>query len=142
MILSRKISLKPHRLIALCFLLISTFFPLQSIAETPQISIFDSLYKAPEDLPPFDAEKHSDGCSMFPDYRWKSCCVAHDRSYYYGGTKAQRLKADQELKQCVQEKGFGAIAETMFLGVRTGGHPFSVFPWRWGYGRDYKKAEE
>ncbi|MEJ2202176.1 MAG: dual specificity protein phosphatase family protein [Desulfuromonadaceae bacterium] len=89
----------------------------------------------------------SDGCSLFPDgttedrNRWCDCCFAHDQAYWQGGTKEQRLLADQTLRDCVlQRTGNRALAEAMYLGVRGGGQP--IFPswYRWGYGWPYGRG--
>ncbi len=83
----------------------------------------------------------SDGCSLFPDRSlihskdWCPCCVEHDIAYWQGGTEAQRLEADQRLRECVLEKtGDEVLAETMFQGVRFGGSPYFYNWYRWGYG--------
>ena len=42
----------------------------------------------------------SEGCSLFPDGNfkdralWCDCCLAHDISYWHGGTKEDRKHAD------------------------------------------------
>jgi len=76
---------------------------------------------------------------------WEDCCVAHDRAYHAGGTRAARLLADRELMQSVSAKGHPYFGILMFLMVRLGGHPLLPFPWRWGYGwkfpRAYSKTE-
>ena len=86
----------------------------------------------------------SDGCSLFPDgtimdrAKWCACCLRHDIAYWRGGTEQERRTADEALRSCVLERtGDKALAETMYLGVRAGGHP--VFPawYRWGYGWQY-----
>ena len=96
------------------------------------------------------AELHdftSDGCSLFPDGNfqdralWCDCCLAHDISYWRGGTKAERRRADSLLRACVLERtGSKALADFMYNGVRAGGHP--AFPnwYRWGYGWNYGKG--
>jgi hypothetical protein len=86
----------------------------------------------------------TDGCSLFPDRLlssgkdWCLCCVAHDRIYWRGGTDADRLKADQELRACVasatSDKG---LATLMYVGVRIGGGPYLPTWFRWGYGWTY-----
>lgn len=89
-----------------------------------------------DELKPFT----SDGCSSFPDGTpsqqdlWLQCCTAHDRAYWKGGTHAQRLEADLELRSCVAQVDEPEIAAVMLIGVRVGGSP--VFPtrFRWGYG--------
>jgi hypothetical protein len=88
----------------------------------------------------------SDGCSSFPDGTlvektlWKNCCVVHDKAYWQGGTKQQRLAADVELKQCVESLGKPRIAELMLAGVRVGGSPYWPTQFRWGYGWTYPKG--
>jgi hypothetical protein len=89
----------------------------------------------------------SDGCSLFPDgtiaerSKWCDCCFEHDIAYWQGGTEQERKAADEALRDCVRERtGDQKLAETMYLGVRAGGHP--VFPtwYRWGYGWDYGRG--
>ncbi|WP_196139057.1 hypothetical protein [Aliikangiella sp. G2MR2-5] len=88
----------------------------------------------------------SDGCSSFPDgtikHRklWLECCVAHDKAYWLGGSYQQRKKADEELKQCVEQVGEKQIAKLMLAGVRVGGSPFWPTSFRWGYGWDYPRG--
>ena len=97
----------------------------------------------------------SDGCSLFPDSSiilesdWCECCFEHDIAYWQGGTKEERLKADEVLRDCVKEKtGDENLANVIFKGVRFGGSPYFYNWYRWGYGwsydRKYKKltAEE
>ena len=82
----------------------------------------------------------TDGCSMFMDgpvwapNRWRHCCVAHDLAYWQGGTQAQRLAADQALRACVARAQDDFTADTMYAGVRWGGHPDWPVSYRWGYG--------
>ena len=83
----------------------------------------------------------SDGCSLFPnrslinDDDWCGCCLEHDIAYWKGGTEAERLIADEALRQCVLERtGDEALARLMFEGVRLGGVPWLPTWYRWGYG--------
>ncbi|MEK6744393.1 MAG: hypothetical protein AABZ15_12315 [Nitrospirota bacterium] len=89
----------------------------------------------------------SDGCSLFPDgtmgdrAKWCECCLQHDITYWHGGTEQERKTADERLRACVFERTRDkALADTMYLGVRAGGHP--VFPtwYRWGYGWKYGRG--
>lgn len=88
----------------------------------------------------------TDGCSLFPDGTqnhkdlWLKCCTAHDRQYWMGGTYDERLKADRELRACVQSVGQPAIAELMLAGVRVGGSPWWPSRFRWGYGWPYTRG--
>ncbi len=89
----------------------------------------------------------SDGCSLFPDgtikdrTKWCDCCLTHDIAYWQGGTAGDRKKADEDLRDCVldriQDK---ALAETMYLGVRAGGHPAFPTWYRWAYGWSYGRG--
>ncbi len=95
-----------------------------------------------EELKPFT----SDGCSLFPDASlissddWCSCCFQHDLAYWRGGTAEERKAADQQLRDCVQEKtGDRALATMMYDGVRFGGSPYFYNWYRWGYGWSYDR---
>lgn len=88
----------------------------------------------------------SDGCTLFPDQSlienidWCECCLEHDIAYWQGGSKAQRLEADKNLRDCVLEKtGNQTLAETMYQGVRFGGSPYFYNWYRWGYGWNYSR---
>ena len=82
----------------------------------------------------------SDGCTMWPDGDWNSCCVTHDEAYWYGGTWKDRFKANYKLASCVGRSGgtkgglFRRIASTaghrlmapvMFIGTQA----FGCFLW-------------
>ena len=89
----------------------------------------------------------TDGCSLFPDragaVEWCDCCLVHDLVYWRGGTEAERLKADEDLRACVaRASGSEVLAGTMFAGVRAGGSPSLNTPFRWGYGRATGKLYE
>ena len=82
----------------------------------------------------------SDGCSSFPDGTlskpdaWQHCCYDHDKSYWPGGTRIQRLSADRELASCVALAGYPLTSKLMYAGVRVGGTPYLPTPFRWGFG--------
>ncbi len=88
----------------------------------------------------------SDGCSAFPDGTWEqrtlwlTCCTAHDYAYWKGGTFAQRVEADEQLRSCVAQVGNPDIARLMMMGVRVGGSPFWPTRFRWGYGWPYPRS--
>jgi hypothetical protein len=89
---------------------------------------------------------------------WQHCCVDHDRLYWQGETtngfdlrkqadkslekcviasgkvKGQELASDSDTKRFMIEKGFEKVALQMYIAVRLGGGPCTLFPWRWGYG--------
>jgi len=88
----------------------------------------------------------SDGCSLFPDGTpdqpelWLKCCVEHDRAYWQGGTRRQRMAADEELRQCVTAVGAPKVAALMKIGVLLGGGPYLPLPFRWGFGWPYPRG--
>lgn len=94
-----------------------------------------------EDLKPFT----SDGCSAFPEgtpaqkQLWLKCCTVHDFAYWQGGSYAQRERADEALRACVEQAGEPEIALLMLAGVRVGGSPFLPTQFRWGYGWPYPR---
>ena len=85
----------------------------------------------------------SDGCSMWFD-TWKRislypACFLHDLKYWagYPGEDVERLVADAELMIDVARLlGSTEMAETMFHGVRIGGHEIFKRSFSWGFGRD------
>lgn len=88
----------------------------------------------------------SDGCSLFPNGTirenelWLSCCIAHDRAYWKGGTYQDRLAADKELEGCVAAVDEPQIALLMLAGVRVGGTPYFPTRFRWGYGWPFPRG--
>ena len=81
----------------------------------------------------------SDKCSWFPDGNYGDCCVEHDKSYFFGGTKKERRSADNKLYECVKGKGRGFVAKMMWVGVRIGGVGFLPTSFRWGFGKAWIK---
>ena len=94
-----------------------------------------------DELKPFS----SDGCSDFPNGTlsqkelWLTCCTTHDVAYWKGGTRRQRIDADNELYECVSMVGEEQIAFIMLTGVRVGGSPLFPTKYRWGYGWNYPR---
>jgi len=89
------------------------------------------------------ADFKSDGCSMFPDGNYYSCCYLHDVAYWSGGTAEARELADKSLRACVLGITHNEIlAETMYKGVRAGGGPGLRTPYRWGYGWPFPYRKE
>lgn len=112
-------------------LLFLTMTPLAGLSQVIQAPI---LKEAPADFV-------GDGCSLFPDGDYGDCCLAHDREYYRGGTRAERRAADGRLFQCVRAKGglkHRFISDIMWMGVRIGGTPLLPTPFRWGFGQPQK----
>jgi hypothetical protein len=85
----------------------------------------------------------SDGCTMWLD-SWKGislypACFLHDLKYWagYPGEDVERLVADAELMIDVARLlDSPKMAETMFHGVRVGGHELFKQPFSWGFGRN------
>lgn len=100
-----------------------------------------TLWHKIEKDPPAQMFK-SDGCSMWFD-TWQGkdlypACFLHDLKYWagYPGEDVERLVADAELMidvaRILQSTG---MAETMFHGVRVGGHEIFKRSFSWGFGR-------
>ena len=84
----------------------------------------------------------TDGCSIWPDgmftgETWQACCVAHDITYWCGGSEQDRDDADDELGRCVGEHYKRWMGALMKPGVCVGGAPWIPAYWRWGYGHAY-----
>ena len=79
----------------------------------------------------------SDKCTDFPNGTWGGCCVQHDKAYYYGGSLANKIKADLRLYECVKKKGHPIIATIMWLGVTLFGGPYWPHSFRWNKGYPY-----
>ena len=57
------------------------------------------------------------------------------------GPQEERKKADEALRDCVLDRTKDkALAETMYLGVRAGGHPAFPAWYRWAYGWSYGRG--
>lgn len=95
--------------------------------------------KSLEALPPWDPDM-SDGCTDSPDSGWwgvhLECCLFHDESYYYGGSKKERARVDRDFYDCLIAHNMPRlIAMTYYRAVRIGGHPrFKRKGASWGFG--------
>lgn len=113
------------------FLVVSIFAPF--------VSCIAPHFAYANTLKPFS----TDGCSMWPDgtpanpYKWRSCCVAHDKAYWMGGVKDLREEADRAFHTCFTKKAGVGMANYMYFMVRWAGSPLWVAPYRWGYGWGY-----
>lgn len=115
--------------------------PLNRIEEICGFYGLNDLWAKIERDPPAKPFK-SDGCSMFFD-SWKGvslypACFLHDLKYWagYPGEDVERLVADAELMIHVARLlGETSLAETMFFGVRVGGHEVFKQSFSWGFGR-------
>lgn len=65
----------------------------------------------------------NDGCTLFPDGTWRSCCDVHDQAFATGTTVQQFLSANEALFGCVWQHD-PVAAVIMFVGVMTLGIPF------------------
>lgn len=140
-----------------------TFKSTREILESIKGRTKPDLWEKITDIPEFDPEKHSDGCSggMSASYAllpqavrdrfgetlcWRECCVVHDRAYYYGGTREEKEAADEALKKCVSKKLDDEIVgvllgSAMEAAVHIGGLPYFSTAYRWGYGEDFRGSE-
>jgi hypothetical protein len=93
-------------------------------------------------LPPWNPAT-SDGCSIpallkpffhiTPEQR--KACVRHDRAYYYGGTKEDRLIADATLMiEWLRAGMTEEQAQSGFEAIRLGGGPEGRKPYSWAFG--------
>lgn len=95
-------------------------------------------------LPPWN-DSMSDGCSFAPIADsipgCHGCCVRHDEAYYYGGSKADRLAADNALKACWIANGMARWrAEWRYRRVRILGVPWlRIKGVSWAFGGDVFK---
>lgn len=108
-----------------------------------QVSCTKIRVPHPAKLTPFS----SDGCTLFPDgtlndeSKWCDCCQKHDLAYWQGGSTEERERADATLRDCVLERtNDQRLAETIYFGVRAGGHPAFPTWYRWGYGWAYGRG--
>jgi hypothetical protein len=76
----------------------------------------------------------TDGCTLWPDGTWQSCCVEHDVLYWCGGSADARRVADEQFRACVSDHGGRALAPILYWSIRLGGNPWLPVYWRWGYG--------
>jgi hypothetical protein len=104
----------------------------------------DALWtKIERDPPPLPFK--SDGCTGWVD-EWKGISIysagfLHDLKYWagYPGEDVERLVADAELMIDVARLlNSTTMAETMFHGVRVGGHEHLHAAFSWGFGRRQK----
>lgn len=80
----------------------------------------------------------TDGCSRSKDGNWKHCCVAHDMSYWMGGSWEDKKLADQELRACMIKAGAGeTLAQHYYIVVRVAGSFLKKTKYRWGNGWRY-----
>ncbi len=64
------------------------------------------------------------GCSASPDLDFQLCCDLHDVGYGKGGTEEDRLRLDEEFRQCIESYGHENLGDLYFWGVRLGGGLF------------------
>lgn len=115
--------------------------PLPKIKEICEFYGLQKLWQKIERDPPIRPFK-SDGCTgWFQEWDGVSLYPAgflHDLKYWagYPGENVARLEADAELMIDVARLlNSTEMAETMFHGVRLGGHESLNAPFSWGFGR-------
>ena len=83
---------------------------------------------------PFQTDKCTGWLNGDGKVDWSRCCVIHDLYMWGGGTKEHRLRADQNLRKCIQKAGSPFHAEIMYNAVRLGQRsPVSFKGKRWGH---------
>lgn len=115
--------------------------PLTRIREICEHYGLHALWTKIETDPPIRLFK-SDGCTGWVN-EWRGVSIypagfLHDLKYWAGhpGEDIERLVADAELMIDVARLlGGTKMAETMFHGVRIGGHEHLNAPFSWGFGR-------
>lgn len=99
-------------------LIVAVFLSMNSLfAEEAKLNSFDTDY----------CTNYPEGTKQEPDL-WKHCCLMHDMYFWAGGTRKDRLKADQELKSCIEETGASQIARVVYLAVRAGSYSPIKYP--------------
>jgi len=121
---------------------INEVVPLERIREICQHYQLTELWEKIEREPPLQPFS-SDGCTGWVDV-WNGvslypACFLHDLKYWAGhpGEDVERLVADAELMIDVARLLKSTkMAESMFHGVRIGGHEGLRCSFSWGFGRN------
>jgi len=82
-----------------------------------------------------------DGCTLWLNGNWTSCCAVHDAVYWCGGDAEDRREADIALGECVNSKT-PVMGSLMSYGVRLAGTPWIPWSFRWGFGWEFGKGYE
>lgn len=72
----------------------------------------------------------TDGCSLSPDFQFKSCCKIHD--FWYTTGLISREEADLRLRDCIRKKSNWLVGQIYYRAVRWGGAS------RWDYLRKFE----
>lgn len=99
-------------------------------------------FSEPASIRPFTTDECTlvdEGPPQAPN-AWCHCCVAHDLSYWKGGTRREKELADQEFRRCIASAGYPDQARVMYNAVRIWGGAYLPFVWRWGYGWNYGRG--
>lgn len=77
--------------------------------------------------------ERSDGCTAFPDGKWRHCCVEHDRVFMKPYTEEELAEANAELRRCVTRTPGCifciVISWVMWFGVTVGNRPWARRLW-------------
>ncbi len=89
-------------------------------------------------------EFKSDGCSGGLSRAWRaptghpppfeSCCCAHDKLYWMGGTEEERRDADELLRLCIRDRGYKLTSWVVWAAVRLCGGSHFLYSGRHGWG--------
>lgn len=59
----------------------------------------------------------SNGCSGFREGKFFGCCFVHDFAFWSGGTRAERRRADRELRQCLIDVTDGNLYDRVIADI-------------------------
>jgi len=71
---------------------------------------------------------------------WNACCLEHDIAYWLGGSRTDRLRADEALHECLNKYDLPVSAFLVKKTVRVTGSAYLPFPFRWGYGWPFPRG--
>ncbi|MFG1482727.1 hypothetical protein ABMA79_11960 [Halobacteriovorax sp. HFRX-2_2] len=125
----------------LLLILFSIFSVNYSYAQDYGLLDFDNGVLSKRNVDNYLRPFQTDGCSSISPQGtfnapklWQHCCVEHDVSYWMGGTLMEKIKADEELKQCVSDVFSSIFGKAMQVAVYIGGNPSFHTGYAWGYG--------
>lgn len=66
----------------------------------------------------------TDGCTLSPDFDFKTCCDWHDIRYRENPERISRADADAKLRRCIRRKGYLVLPWLYWGAVRLFGGAF------------------